>query len=154
MSRADTVHFRHNQAILVAAIVAFIGALPLATARWWLLWVLLVPLVTGAWAWRAGTDADSRELRLRALLGHRRVPWTRVAELTGDPRGRAVARLDDGQVLVLPAVRATDLPRLVSATGQTLPGDADGQSVPGDADGQSVPGDADGQSLPGDGPGQ
>ncbi|WBC14411.1 PH domain-containing protein [Micromonospora sp. WMMA1998] len=123
MSRAETVRFRHNQAILAAAIVAFIGALPLAGARWWLLWVLLVPLAVGVWAWRSGTDADARELRLRALLGQRRVPWARVAELAGDPRGRAVARLDDGQVLVLPAVRATDLPRLITATGQEMPDD-------------------------------
>ncbi|MEV0002086.1 PH domain-containing protein [Micromonospora sp. NPDC050980] len=123
MSRADTVRFRHNQAILAAAIVAFIGALPLATARWWLLWVLLVPLAVGVWAWRAGTDVDDRELRLRAVVGQRRVPWTRVAELGADPRGRAVARLDDGQVLALPAVRATDLPRLIAATGQDLPGE-------------------------------
>ncbi|MFI7072003.1 PH domain-containing protein [Micromonospora sediminicola] len=123
MSRADTVRFRHNQAILAAAIVAFIGALPLASARWWLLWVLLVPLAVGVWAWRSGTDADARELRLRALLGQRRVPWARVAELAGDTRGRAVARLDDGQVLVLPAVRATDLPRLITATGQQMPDD-------------------------------
>ncbi|NES28611.1 PH domain-containing protein [Micromonospora terminaliae] len=121
MSRADTVRFRHSQAILVAAIVAFLGALPLATARWWLLWVLLIPLAVGVWAWRAGTDADARELRLRALLGQRRVPWERVAELAADPRGRAVARLDDGETLVLPAVRAADLPRLVAATGQALP---------------------------------
>ncbi|MGC4896384.1 PH domain-containing protein [Micromonospora sp. DT31] len=121
MSRTDTVRFRHNQAILVAAIVALIGALPLATARWWLLWVLLVPLAIAIWAWRAGTDADARELRLRALLGQQRVPWTRVAELAGDSRGRAVARLDDGQVVVLPAVRAADLPTLISATGQDLP---------------------------------
>ncbi|WP_262281506.1 PH domain-containing protein [Micromonospora sp. MA102] len=121
MSRADIVRFRYNQAILVAALVAFIGALPLATARWWLLWVLLIPLAVGVWAWRAGTDADARELRLRALVGQRRVPWTRVAELATDPRGRAVARLDDGETLVLPAVRAADLPRLISATGQELP---------------------------------
>ncbi|MFE9957056.1 PH domain-containing protein [Micromonospora sp. NPDC005299] len=121
MSRADTVRFRYNQAILVAALVALIGALPLATARWWLLWVLLIPLAIAAWAWRAGTDADARELRLRALVGQRRVPWTRVAELAADPRGRAVARLDDGQTLLLPAVRAADLPRLISATGQELP---------------------------------
>ncbi|MEV4520115.1 PH domain-containing protein [Micromonospora sp. BL1] len=127
MSRADTVRFRHNQAILVAAIVAFIGALPLASARWWLLWVLLVPLAVAVWAWRAGTDADARELRLRALVGQRRVPWDRVAELAGDARGRAVARLDDGEVVVLPAVRATDLPQLVAVTGQELSGTAGDQ---------------------------
>ncbi|WP_162959155.1 PH domain-containing protein [Micromonospora tulbaghiae] len=127
MSRADTVRFRHNQAILVAAIVAFIGALPLASARWWLLWVLLVPLAVAVWAWRAGTDADARELRLRALVGQRRVPWDRIAELAGDARGRAVARLDDGEVVVLPAVRATDLPQLVAVTGQELSGTAGDQ---------------------------
>jgi hypothetical protein len=120
VSRADTIRFRHNQAILVAAIVAFLGALPLATARWWLLWVLLIPLAVALWAWRGGTDADSRELRLRALAGQRRIPWARVAELTADARGRAVVRLDDGELLVLPAVRADDLPRLISATGHEL----------------------------------
>lgn len=122
VSSADTVRFRPNQAILVAAIVAFIGALPLATARWWLLWVLLIPLAVGLWAWRSGTEADPRGLRLRALAGQRRIAWERVAELGADERGRAVVRLDDGERLVLPAVRAADLPRLIAATGQGLPG--------------------------------
>ncbi|MER7456256.1 PH domain-containing protein [Micromonospora sp. NPDC126480] len=122
MSSPDVVRFRHNQAIVVAAVIAFFGALPLAAARWYLLPVLLVPLSVGVWAWRAGTDADSRELRLRALTGQRRVGWDRVVELSADGRGRAVARLDDGHEVQLPAVRRGDLPRLVAATGQTLPG--------------------------------
>ncbi|MFG1913739.1 PH domain-containing protein [Micromonospora sp. NPDC048898] len=121
MSKPDTVRFRYNQAILVAAVIAFVGALPLADARAYLLPVLLVPLAVGVWAWRAGTDADARELRVRALVGQRRIGWDRVLELTTDQRGRAVARLDDGQQITLPAVRSVDLPRLVSATGQTLP---------------------------------
>ncbi|MEU7585262.1 PH domain-containing protein [Micromonospora sp. NPDC049230] len=121
MSKPDTVRFRYNQAILVAAVIAFIGALPLADARAYLLPVLLVPLAVGVWAWRAGTDADARELRVRALVGQRRIGWDRVRELTADRRGRAVARLDDGQQITLPAVRGVDLPRLVSATGQTVP---------------------------------
>lgn len=124
VSTPNTIRFRYNQAILAAAIIAFIGALPLANARAYLLPVLLVPLAVGVWAWRAGTDADDRELRLRALAGQRRIGWDRVVELATDPRGRAVARLDDGQQVVLPAVRGSDLPRLVSATGQTLPGAA------------------------------
>ncbi|SCG71155.1 PH domain-containing protein [Micromonospora echinaurantiaca] len=124
MSRSDTVRFRHNQAILAAAVIATIGALPLASARWYLLPVLLVPVAVALWAWRAGTDADARELRLRALAGQRRIGWEHVVELATDPRGRAVARLDDGQQVVLPAVRGADLPRLVSATGQALPGSA------------------------------
>ncbi|MET8230435.1 PH domain-containing protein [Micromonospora sp. NPDC005298] len=123
MSKSDTVRFRHNQAILVAAVIAFIGALPLANARGYLLPVLLVPLGVAVWAWRAGTDADARGLRLRALLGQRRIDWEQVVELTSDTRGRAVARLDDGQQVTLPAVRGVDLPHLVSASGQALPGE-------------------------------
>ena len=125
MSSSDVVRFRHNQAILVAAVIAFIGALPLANARWYLAPVLLVPLAVGVWAWRAGTDADARELRVRALAGQRRIGWDHVVELATDPRGRAVARLDDGQQVLLPAVRGTDLPRLVSSTGQSLPSRTD-----------------------------
>ncbi|MFY1684716.1 PH domain-containing protein [Micromonospora sp. WMMD730] len=121
MSRADTIRFRHNQAILVAAVIATIGALPLAAARWYLLPVLLVPLTVAVWAWRSGTDADPRELRLRALAGGRRIPWEQVVELATDPRGRAVVRLTDGHQLPLPAVRGIDLPRLVAVTGQALP---------------------------------
>ncbi|WP_229399461.1 PH domain-containing protein [Micromonospora okii] len=120
MSRAETVRFRHNQAILVAAVIAFIGALPLAAVKWYFLPVLLVPLAFGVWAWRAGTEADARGLRLRALFGQRRIAWERVVELTADARGRAVARLDDGERVVLPAVRPAELPRLVAATGQSL----------------------------------
>ncbi|TWJ23610.1 PH (Pleckstrin Homology) domain-containing protein [Micromonospora endolithica] len=119
------VRFRHNQAILVAAVIAFFGALPLAAARWYLTPVLLVPLVVAAWAWRAGTDADPRELRVRALVGQRRIGWDHVVALATDPRGRALARLDDGEQVLLPAVRDTDLPRLVSATGQALEDRAD-----------------------------
>ncbi|WP_430500412.1 PH domain-containing protein [Micromonospora trifolii] len=121
MSKPDTVRFRYNQAILVAAIIAFVGALPLANARDYLLPVLLVPLAVAVWAWRAGTDADARELRIRALVGQRRIDWDQVLELTTDQRGRAVARLDDGRQVTLPAVREADLPRLVAATGQPLP---------------------------------
>ncbi|MFI6780684.1 PH domain-containing protein [Micromonospora sp. NPDC050276] len=130
MSKPDTVRFRYNQAILVAATIAFVGALPLASARAYLLPVLIVPLAVAVWAWRAGTEADARELRLRALAGQRRIGWDQILELTTDQRGRAIARLDDGQQVALPAVRGTDLPRLVAATGQTLPqgaADAPGQ---------------------------
>ncbi|MEO3769923.1 PH domain-containing protein [Micromonospora sp. B9E7] len=126
MSKPDTVRFRHNQAILAAAVIAFIGALPLASARSYLLPVLLVPLAVAVWAWRAGTDADARGLRVRALAGQRRIDWDQVVELVTDERGRAVARLDDGQQVTLPAVRGVDLPRLLSATGQT-PAETPGQ---------------------------
>ncbi|NLU79522.1 PH domain-containing protein [Micromonospora sp. HNM0581] len=118
MPRTETARFRHNQAILVAAIVATIGALPLASSRPYLLPVLLVPLSVAVWAWRAGTDADMRGLRVRALAGERQISWDQVVELAADPRGRAIAQLDDGRRFVLPAVRGEDLPRLVAAAGR------------------------------------
>lgn len=130
MSRTDTLRFRHSQAIVAAASIAFIGALPVADARWYLAPVLLVPLAVLVWAWRAGTDVDPREVRVRALLGQRRLPWARIVELGVDPKGRAVARLDDGARLPLPAVRGTDLPRLVAVTGQPLASGGTGPEQP------------------------
>lgn len=125
MSRSDTLRFRHNQALLVAAVVAFFGALPLAAARWYLLPVLLVPLFLGGWAWRAGTDVTAQGLCLRALAGQYRIRWDQIVELGADPTGRAVARLTGGQTVPLPAVRRDDLPRLVAVTERPEPGSAD-----------------------------
>jgi hypothetical protein len=115
---AQPARFRHSGAVAVAAVVAAIGAVPLATAGWYYLPAVLVPLLIAAWAWRSGTDADASGLRVRATFGQRRVAWTDVVELAADDRGRATALLSDGWVLSLPAVRATDLPRLVAAAGQ------------------------------------
>ncbi|WP_327039268.1 PH domain-containing protein [Micromonospora maris] len=129
MSRTETTRFRHHQAILVGAIIATIGALPLADARAYLLPVLLVPLAVAVWAWRAGTDANPHGLRLRALLGDRLIRWDQIVELSGDARGRAVALLTDGRRLVLPAVRHVDLPLLVAAAERGEPV-ADRDDVP------------------------
>ena len=120
-SSSTPLRFRRNGAIAVAALIAAIGALPLATAAWYLAPLALVPLAVALWAWRSGTDADADGLRVRALLGSRQVPWTAVAELAGDARGQAVALLRDGRTLPLPAVRTADLPRLVEASGHPLP---------------------------------
>jgi Bacterial PH domain len=121
---SQRVRFRRNGAVIAAALIAAIGAVPVASVAWYYLPVLLVPLLIAAWAWRTGTDADSEGLRLRAVVGRRRVPWSAVAELSGDGRGGAVARLQNGRVLPLPAVRSTDLRRLVAASGQALDGGA------------------------------
>jgi Bacterial PH domain len=121
VSSTDRVRFRYHGALIVAGIIAFIGALPLATAAWYLTPVLLIPLAVTVWAWRAGTDADPAGLRVRALLGERRVPWAEVAELGADPKGRAVVLLRDGRSLPLPAVRAADLPRLTGVSTRQPP---------------------------------
>jgi hypothetical protein len=120
VSSTTTVRFRQHSAIAVAGLIATIGAVPLASVAWYFLPVAVIPLLVAVWAWRSGTDADSTGLRVRALLGQRRVPWSDIAELGGDGRGRAVALLRDGRQVPLPAVRADDLPRLVAASGKPI----------------------------------
>jgi hypothetical protein len=125
--------FRHNVSISIAGLVAFLGAVPIASSGFgreggtpaWaypLLLILLIPILVMAWGWRAGTDADRDGLRLRALFGSRRLPWSQVNALV--PQGRKViAVLADGGSIVLPAVVQADLPRLVAASGNELPSD-------------------------------
>jgi hypothetical protein len=125
----ERARFRYNVSICLAGILAFIGAIPLATAgfghddvpgyAYALLVILLVPLAIAIWGWRAGTDADRNGLRIRALLGSRRIPWADVDLLT--PRGRRVyAQLADGRAIKLSAVGRADLPRLVATSGQKI----------------------------------
>jgi hypothetical protein len=110
--------FRYHAALAVAGLIALIGAVPVASVAWYLTPILLVPLAVTWWAWQAGTDAGPDGLVVRALLGRRRIPWTAVEELGSDERGRAYATLADGMAVPLPAVTATDLPRLIAASGQ------------------------------------
>jgi hypothetical protein len=133
------VRFRPNQAILVAAVIALIGALPIvfgpdvpsavldadrraagSDVRWIFAPILLIPIAVFLWALRSGTDADAEGLRLRAVFGQRRIPWSEIRELAADPRGRAVALLTDGTAVTLSQVRAADLPRLIAASGRTI----------------------------------
>ncbi|MDQ7909190.1 PH domain-containing protein [Phytohabitans sp. ZYX-F-186] len=107
------IRFRPHGAIAIAALVALIGAVPLASAGWYYLPILLVPIAVVAWALRAGTEVGPDGLRVRALLGERRIGWSEISELGSDRRGRVLARLTDGQVVPLTSVRDRDLPRLV-----------------------------------------
>ena len=113
------VKFRHHSGIAIAGLIAAFGAIPLATAEWYLAPVVLVPLAVAIWGWRAGTDADESGLTVRALFGRRRVPWSRIDGFA--PAGRrVVAVLDGGTRMRLSAVTPQDLPRLVGASGTDL----------------------------------
>lgn len=116
MSSPTIVRFRPHGAIAVAALVALIGAVPVASVSWAFAPVLLIPIAVAVWAWRAGTDAGPDGVRVRALLGDRRIPWSDISELGGDSRGRAHALLTDGQLVPLTAVRVRDLQRLTDAS--------------------------------------
>jgi hypothetical protein len=112
--------FRYSSAITVAAVIVIISGLSLATWAPYLLPVLLVPLAVAVWTWRAGTDADAEGLTVRAAVGRRRLPWPSVSGLVADERRKVSAQLTSGRVVLLPAVTAADLPRLVAASGQEL----------------------------------
>jgi hypothetical protein len=104
--------FRYNAAIIVACVVAFFGAVPLATSARVLLPILAIPLLLGFWAWRAGTDATADGLRVRALFGSRRIPWADVEALVPAGSRRVYAVLTGERRVRLPAVGAADIPRL------------------------------------------
>jgi Bacterial PH domain len=113
--------FRHNAAITIAAVVAFFGAVPLATSRVYLLPIMLVPILIGIWGWRAGTDVSPAGLRVRALFGARLVPWSHVAALVPAGRGRVYAILTTGRRVRLPAVGAADLPKITGSQPKPEP---------------------------------
>jgi hypothetical protein len=126
---------RRSGALLVAAMIAFVGTVPFAGARWTLSPILLIPLLAGVWAWRAGTDVYPDALRVRALFGSTRVPWERIAELAPDQQGRVSALLDNGNVIRLTGVTAGNLPAVIAAGEQKLSVPADDpvdQGLPGE----------------------
>lgn len=120
--------FRYNAAITVAAVVAFFGAVPLATSHIYLLPIVLVPILVGVWGWRAGTDVGPEGLRIRALFGSRFIPWSQVAALAPADNRRVYALLTTGRQVRLPAVGAAELATFADdAAGKTAtpPGTAD-----------------------------
>jgi hypothetical protein len=111
---------RKSGALLAAALIAFVGTVPVAGVRWSLAPILLIPLAAFVWAWRAGTDVDTESLRVRALFGTTVIPWSRVSELAPDPRGQVSALLTDGTVVPLTGVTTGYLPVVLEAGGQEI----------------------------------
>jgi hypothetical protein len=101
-------------------LIALVGAVPLASIRWELTPVLLVPLAAALWAWRAGTDVFADRLKVRALVGSTEIAWSRVAEMAPDTRGRVSALLDNGNVIRLTGVTRANLPAVLTAGGQQI----------------------------------
>jgi hypothetical protein len=120
-----------HSALTVAGAIAVISGFSLAAVGGIFLLTPLLPLVFTVWAWRAGTDANERGLRVRAGFGARFIPWTEVTAfavgrrqpvlgfLTGR-RAKVVATLANGRDVTLTAVRPADLRTLVAASGQPL----------------------------------
>jgi hypothetical protein len=123
---------RRSGALVVAALIAFVGTVPLAGASLALAPILLIPLVVLVWVWRAGTDVYPDALRVRALLGSTEVPWSRVTELAPDRHGRVSALLDNGNIIRLTGVNRANLPAIMAASGRKLsPTEGDGSERDG-----------------------
>jgi hypothetical protein len=118
--RKPLLRVRRTGALLVAAVIAFVGTVPLAGAAHGLAWVLLIPAAVIVWAWRSGTDVRAEDLRVKALVGSTRVPWSSIRELAPDERGRISALLDNGNAIRLTGVTRDNLPRVLNAAGQKV----------------------------------
>ncbi|GGK98787.1 PH domain-containing protein [Mangrovihabitans endophyticus] len=120
MSNKPVLRLRKTGALLVVALIAVVGTVPLAGARWQLTPLLLIPLLFGFWVLRSGTDVDATSLRVRALFGTTEVPWSRVRALAPDERGRVSALLDNGHMIHLTGVTRQNLPAVLAAGGQQV----------------------------------
>jgi hypothetical protein len=115
-----TLRFRHSSAITVAAAIAVISGLSIGRWAPYLLPLLIIPVLIGVWAWRAGTDVDAEAVTVRAAIAGRRIPWSEITGFAVDSKGRVIAELNSGRVLPLTAVRPADLPSVIATSGQDL----------------------------------
>lgn len=116
---SEVARFRHHRARAVAGMIVTISVLTLVAVSWWFALLLIPPLAWTVWVWRAGTDVDRGGLRVRALLGDRKLAWHDVDTVYVDRHGRVIAGLTHGGELPLTAVTAADLPLLMSASGRS-----------------------------------
>lgn len=110
--------FRYPAAVAVMAALALLASFALVAQGGIFVVTPLIPFAVMIWAWRAGTDVNDYGLRVRALLANRVITWDRVAALHPGQKGRVVAELTDGSAVPLTAVKTSDLPRLLSASGK------------------------------------
>ena len=112
---------RMNRTALLPVGLLAICAVPLAFAATpWTLVLLLIPLLIGLWVLRVGVDISDDGLTARSLIGQRRVPWPEVAGIRVAPRGDLWLVTTGGTEVLLPVVRARDLPRLAAVSGGRL----------------------------------
>ncbi len=120
MSSARAV-FKVSPLVVLFALALAVCATPVAFGAPYLWLVYLVPVGVVVWTLRTRTVADADGLRVRRLVGGRRVPWEAVNGLRLDDRSRVHAVLDGGEELALPAVHVRDLHVLAVASGGRVP---------------------------------
>jgi hypothetical protein len=81
--------------------------------------VYAIPVAAAVFIARTATIVDDQGITVRALVGHRTLPW---AELRGlSVTGRSVYAVTDAGAVRLPCVRLADLAALSAASGGRLP---------------------------------
>jgi hypothetical protein len=106
------MRFRHGAAERAAAVIWLAAGSAVATARWWLAPLLLLPLIAVLATFRRGTDVEDSGVTVHALLTRRHLPWEGIQDLRAAGRRVRLVRTD-GRSIVLPAVRPADLAVLV-----------------------------------------
>ena len=113
--------FRVSPLVVLFALFLGVCAIPVAFGAPYLWLIYLVPVGIVAWTLRTRTVVDADGLRVRRLVGERRVPWDALGGLRVDRRNVVHAVLTDGGEVALPAVRTRDLHQLAVASGGRVP---------------------------------
>jgi hypothetical protein len=101
-------------AFLSFSVVALAGPPPL-------LLVYLIPIMIGVWVVRTRTVVEAGAIRVRRLIGTRRIDWSELAGLQVRERKWVRAVLRDGDQVTLPCVKPRHLPILALLSGGRLP---------------------------------
>lgn len=107
---------------LLGVFVFLVGTGPFVaanTARW--SWLVLLPLLTGAWILRVQTTADAEGLVARSTFRRRAVAWAEMDGVRFPKRGWGRAVLHDGDEVWLPGVGFNDLRTLAVVSGGRVP---------------------------------
>ena len=109
-----TARLRMSRTALLPVAVLAVCAVPLAFARPWTIVVLLLPLVVAAWVLRVGVDIGDDGVTVRTLAGQRRVPWDELVGIRVSPDHRLWLVTTRRTEVLLPVLRARDLPRIAA----------------------------------------
>jgi hypothetical protein len=113
--------FRVSPLVLLFALAVAVCATPVAFGAPFLWLVYLVPVGIVVWTLRTRTVVDAEGLRVRRVVGGRRIAWDDATGLRLDGRGRVRVVLAAGGEPALPAVGVRDLHALAVASGGRLP---------------------------------
>jgi len=113
--------FRVSPLTVLFAFALGVCAIPVAFGAPYLWLIYVVPLGIVVWTLRTRTVVDANGMRVRRLVGGRRVAWDAVDGLRVDRRNSVHAVLTEGGEVTLPAVHVRDLPALAAASGGRVP---------------------------------